>query len=179
MESRRGREDNMAPSTVSELGFGTHYKIDCIRNGEVVWTENVDNLVVNTGLGYAMTCIFGDHREEPDPLYMGLCLNANSQPTDTAEDHLFIEFLGTTSVYRPLAIFEDGGITEDNRYLYIATDVQTMITLTDELQGVFLTTEREKGSDTGTLYGVAAFPTVREIESGDALLTTITVSAKG
>ena len=169
----------MAPSTISELGFGTHYKIDCIRNGDVVWTESFNNLVVNTGLGYAMACIFGDHDVKPDSLYMGLCSNANSQPTDTAEDHMFVEFLGTTNMYRPIAIFSDGGITEDNKYLYIATDVQTMITVTSQIQGAFLTTEMVKGHATGTIYGVAAFPGPREIESGDALLTTITVSAKG
>jgi len=87
-----------------------------------------------------MNAIFGGNEEGPEPLYMGLCSNSNSQPTDTMTSHMFVEYLGTTNMYRPTAIFSDGGITEDNMYNYVATDVQSMISVTDTLSGVFLTT---------------------------------------
>ncbi len=170
--------ETIMPTT--EFGLGTHYKIDCIRNGDVVWTENINNMVVNEGLAYAMNAIFGGNEEGPEPLYMGLCSNSNSQPTDTMTSHMFVEYLGTTNMYRPTAIFSDGGITEDNMYNYVATDVQSMISVTDTLSGVFLTTGQTKGADAGILYGVAPFTSSpREVVSGDALLVTITVSAKG
>ena len=137
-------------------------------------------MVVNEGLGYAMECIFGGHEEPPEPLYMGLCLNSNSQPTDTMAEHMFVEFLGTTNMYRSSTSFSDGGVIPENKYAYVATDVQSMITVTDTLDGVFLTTGRTKGVDDGILYGVAPFNSgPRGVESGDALLVTITVSAKG
>jgi len=161
----------------TEFGLGTHYKIDCIRKGDIAWTENIDNMVVNEGLGYAMRCIFGDH--EYETLCMGLCLQASSQPTDTMASHLFSEYTGTTNMYRPEANFVDSGITEDNKYIYVATDVQAMIVVSSVLNGVFLSTGNVKGDDTGILYGVAGFNLPREVVSGDALLVTITVSAKG
>ena len=167
----------MDSRSISELNFGTHYKIDCLRNGEVVWTESINNMVVNTGLGYAMSRIFTD--VEREDLCMGLCTEADSLPTDTADLHLFVEFLGTTNMYRPVAEFSDGGIQPDNKYNYVAADVQAMITADATLKGIFLTTGKVKGEDTGTLYGVAQFSAPKSVVVGDALLVTITASAKG
>ena len=167
----------MGRCRIPELNFGTQYKIDCIRDGDVVWTETVDNLVVNTGLEYAMGRVFGII--EQGTLYMGLCTDATVTNTDTALTHSFVEFLGTVNSRRPIAEFTDGGLVPDNKYTYVAPDIQVMISSSNMLMGAFLTTGQIKGEDTGTLYGVAPFSGGRSVEPGDALLTTITVSAKG
>ena len=165
--------------SIPELNFGTKYRIVCIRNDDAVWIENVPNLVVNTGLEYAMGRIFGTLDQKS--MYMGLCTDTTVSPTDTAETHSFVEFMGTVNAYRPVAEFSDSGLAPgfDNRYTYTAPSVQVMIGSGDTLKGVFLTTEELKGSDTGTLYGVAPFSVDRVVVPGDALLTTITVSAQG
>ena len=166
----------MESSTLSRISFFFFQAEDGIRDGKIVWSIDDDNLVVNTGLEYAMHRIFGD--EEKAEWRIGLCTNANSSPGDTAESHEFIEYMGTTNDRRPVAEFEDGGV-DVNKYTYVATDVQAMITGTETLVGIFMTTGMMKGVDDGTLYGVASFSEPKNVVPGDALLITVTVSAKG
>ena len=176
MGARIRGEHGMARSRLSELKLGTNYKIDCIRDGNVVWTVNDNNLVVYEGLQIALGITFGD-TDKPE-WYVGLCTNITVDSVDTAEVHNFVEYLGSTSNNRPHATFEDSGLS-GNRYTYTATDVQTMISEPATLRGVFMTTHQKKGEDAGTLYGVAGFKENKDVESGDALLITITVSAQG
>ena len=166
----------MVPSTISELNMGTHYRVECYREDKLVWVEEVDNLVVNTGLKYVMDRAFSNKEEED--WYIGLCTDASVVYTDTAEDHQFVEFLGTTNIYRSEATFVDGG-EAGKSYTYIASDVQQMITESTTLQGIFMTSGKTKGSGDGILYGVASFPAPKSVLSGDALRITVTVSAKG
>lgn len=170
----------MARSRLPELKLGTNYKIDCIRDGNVVWSIDDNNLVVNEGLAIALGITFGDI-EKPD-WYMGLCTNVTVDPEDTADSHNFVEYLGSTSNNRPLATFEDSGLVlspSGTRYTYTATNVQVMISEPATIRGVFMTTHQKKGEDAGTLYGVAPFTDNKDVAQGDALLTTITVSAQG
>ena len=166
----------MDKCSISELNFGTNYKIDCIRDGDVAWTENIDNLVVNTGLEYAMGCVFGTTQRKD--LMLGICLDSSVSPTDTAESHQFVEFLGTTNNSRPKTEFSDGGLVGD-KYTYVAPDTQVMITAAGTITGVFMTDWEPKGEDKGMLYGVASFISPKQVVPGDALLITVTVSAKG
>lgn len=167
----------MATSSISQINMGTHYRVECYRDDKLVWVEEIDNLVVNTGLKYFMDRTFSE-REEED-WYIGLCTNANVSPTDTAQDHEFVEFLGTTNIYRSEATFVDGGVVSGNKYTYIAEDVQAMISQASNIKGVFMTSGKTKGADDGILYGVASFPEAKDVVIGDALRITVTVSAKG
>jgi len=166
----------MESCRLSELKLGTNYKIDCIRDGNVVWTVNDNNLVVNEGLEVALGITFGDI-EQPE-WYIGLCTDVTVVPSDTAEAHNFVEYLGSTSNNRPHATFKDTGLVDD-KYTYTAIDIQTMISEPATLRGAFMTTHQKKGEDAGTLYGVAPFTENKTVASGDALLITITVSAQG
>jgi len=167
----------MVSSTVPELNLSTNYKVECYRDGKLVWVEDTNNLVVNTGLKYVMDRTFSDRDEET--WYIGLCLSANASPSDTMESHQFVEFLGTTNIYRSEAEFVDGGEVEGNKYTYVAQDVQQMITEAATLKGVFMTGGMTKGLDEGLLYGVAPFQEDKSVVIGDALSITVTVSAKG
>ena len=169
----------MAKSTIPAIGLSTNYKIDCWRDGKIAWSIDEDNLVVNTGLEYAMHRTFGDH--EKVDWWIGLCTKVDVQPDDTAENHQFEEFLGTHNKKRSPAVFADGGLV-DNRYTYVAQNVQAMISEVANIGGIFMTTGENKGVDDGILYGVAAFSPSRSprvVVPGDALMITVTVSAKG
>ena len=166
----------MDKCSIPELNFGTNYKIDCIRDGGVAWTESIDNLVVNTGLEYAMGCVFGTTQRKD--LLLGICSDSSVSPTDTAEVHQFVEFLGTTNMSRPKTEFSDGGLVGD-KYTYVSPNIQVMITTAGTITGVFMTDWAPKGEDKGMLYGVASLSTPRSAIPGDALLITVTVSAKG
>jgi hypothetical protein len=166
----------MDKCSIPELNFGTNYKIDCIRDGDVAWTESIDNLVVNTGLEYAMGCVFGTTQRKD--LLLGICSDSSVSTTDTAEVHQFVEFLGTTSNSRPKTEFSDGGLVGD-KYTYVTPSTQVMISTAGTITGVFMTDWATKGEDKGMLYGVASFISPKQVVPSDALLITVTVSAKG
>ena len=162
--------------TISEIGLSTQYRVECHRDGAIAWIVDVPNLVVNTGLKYVMDRAFGE--EEAIEWWVGLCTNTSVSPGDTAAEHQFVEFLGTTNANRSGATFADGGEV-DNKYTYVAESVQTMITENATIAGIFMTSEERKGVDEGILYGVASFPEPKTVVIQDALLITVTVSAKG
>ena len=163
--------------SISGLGLSTEYKVECYRNGVVAWVVDVTNLVVNTGLKYVMDRTFGE--EVAVDWNIGLCSNANASPGDTAEVHQFVEFTGTTNIYRSGVTFVDGGEVDGNKYTYIDDHVQTMITENGTVAGIFMTSEKRKGVDEGLLYGVASFPEPKSVVPQDALVISVTVSAKG
>ena len=173
--SRRGGY-KLESSNLSTLRFGTHYDVRCIRDDKIVWREEVDNLVVNTGLEYLLGSAVGN--TEKANLYCGLCISSNVEEEDTMQSHLFREFTGTSSVERPLSLFEPG-ITINGVASYVATDVQQFIFEPGSLRGIFLTDNKWVGADTGLLFGVASFTEEKTVISGDSLLVTITISAEG
>jgi hypothetical protein len=166
----------MDPCRLSKLKVGTHYKVDCVRDGDIVWSTQTNNLVVNTGLQYVLGATFGnwDQRE----MYVGLCTNVVVSPEDTMESHQFIEYTGTSSIHRPHAVFIDTDLV-DNKWTYTASNVQSMIIVPDTLRGIFMADNEMKGEDAGMLYGVAPFTDNKDVIAGDALLITITVSVEG
>jgi len=166
----------MVSSTIPPIKFSTNYKIDCVRDGKVVWTIDDDNLVVFEGLEYVMGCVFSDLQQTE--WYLGLCTDVSISSTDTMQHNSLIEFLGTPNQYRPMCEFADTGL-QDDRYTYTAPDVQVMVTQDATLAGGFLTTDNFKGGSSGYLYGAAEFSNPSTVKVGDALLTTVTVSAKG
>ena len=166
----------MVSSTVPPLSLGTHYRIECIRDGKIAWVEESNNMVVYEGLRVALGCTF---TPEVNPeWHMGICTGVTVHRDDTATNHQFVEYLGTTNDYRPWCEFVDSGV-QDEKYTYTASNVQVMISEPALLKGVFLTTHNKKGEDEGMLYGVAPFTGNKDVVSGDALQVTITVSAKG
>jgi hypothetical protein len=176
MDTNRSGENRLDSSNLPTLKVGTAYKIKCFRNGEVVWTEDTTNKVVNTGLEYILGTAFGD--VEQVDMYCGLCSRAGVLPEDTMSEHQFDEFIGTSNVERSLAVFESGGVV-NNKAVYIATDVQSFVFTEGGLRGIFLTDNKMVGSNTGLLFGVAPFSEEKVVIPGDSLLVEITISAEG
>ena len=177
METSIKGEYPMETSSVSRIRFTSTYQFDCYRDGELVWTDTNDNLVVNEGLELALDSIFGT-MEHPK-FYLGVIRNnAPIQPEDTMSSHSYIEFTGTTNIYRPKCNFEKGALV-GNTWYYIATDVQCMISEAGRIFGAFITTGELKGGEAGTLYGAAMMSGSRDVVPGDALLVSVTVKATG
>ncbi len=161
----------------SNIKLSSVYKFDCYRDNKLVWTETKENLVVNTGLELAMDCIFGVI--ETPTFYVGLIGNNSSIfPEDTASDHSFEEFLGTTNNLRSVAHFAKGDFVGDT-FTYVSADTQFMIGAAGSIYGAFLITEGTKGGGMGVLYGASIMAASKPVVPGDALLVTITVSAQG
>jgi len=161
----------------SNIKLSSVYKFDCYRGDKLVWTETKENLVVDTGLELAMDCIFGDL--ETPTFYVGLIGNNSSIfPEDTASDHAFEEFLGSTNNARAVSNFVKGEYV-GNTFTYVSTDTQFMIGTGGIVYGAFLITEGTKGGNMGILYGASIMGMSKPVIPGDALLVTITVSAQG
>lgn len=163
-------------SAWESINFGTHYKVECIRDGKTVWTEETDNLVVHTGLEYILGSAVGD--TEKKDLFCGICSEFEVHGGDTMENHTFVEFTGTSSTKRPKASFENTGLVDDY-WTYTAYDIQFMIFEAGYLHGIFLADNDTKGENTGMLFGVAPFSDNKRVIVGDSLLVTIMISAEG
>jgi len=161
---------------LNRIKLGTHYSIQCIRDGEVVWTDETDNMIVQEGLQYILGSSLGD--TEKKQLYCGLCSHYSVEYDDTMADHSFIEFDGTSSVERPPAEFEDSGPVATG-WTYTAVDVQFLIFQAATLHGIFLTDNKVINENSGILFGVAPFSTNKNVSIGDSLLVTISVLAEG
>ena len=167
----------MARSTVSKINFSSTYKFDCYREGELVWTETRENLVVNEGLELALDVIFGE-KDKP-VFYVGLIANnAAIIPEDTMSTHNYVEFEGTVNIRRSRAYFVKGELKDDT-WSYVAPATQAMIGANGQIYGAFLTTGDMKGERAGLLYGASLMTTPKTVVPGDALLITITVKATG
>ncbi len=164
---------------LNRIKFGTHYSIQCIRDGEVIWTEETDNMIVQEGLQYILGSSIGD--TEKKQLHCGLCTYYEVAHNDTMEHHAFVEFDGTSSLERPSANFEDSGadIFPGTGWTYTAVDIQFLIFRVDTLRGIFLTDNKFINSNSGFLFGVAPFSEDKPVSIGDSLLVTISVLAEG
>jgi len=166
----------MAQSQLPKIKFGTHYKVECVRDGKTVWVEETDNLIVYTGLEYILGASVGKMPKKE--LFCGLCSEYAVHSQDTMKDHDFIEFTGTSSTKRPMAEFNSAGVM-DGKWVFNATNIQFMIFETAYLHGIFLTDNEEKGQNTGMLFGVAPFTDNKHVSVGDSLIVTILISAEG
>ena len=163
-------------SSWETIKFGTHYKVECVRDGKTVWTEDTDNLIVYQGLEYILGSAVGD--TEKKELFCGLCSVYAVDSEDTMEHHEFEEFSGTSSAKRPKAEFDNTGLVGDY-WTYTATNIQFMIFEDAYLHGIFLTDNDNKGEDKGMLFGVAPFSDNKHVVVGDSLIVTIMISAEG
>jgi len=176
MDTNSRGNNGMESSQLPTIKFGTHYHIECVRDGEIAWVEDTNNLIVLTGLEYILGSALGD--TEKKDLFCGLLDEYAVKPEDTMEDHSFSEFKGYSSVKRSPTHFESAGVVAET-VVYKAENVQFMIFEPAVLNGIFMTDNKEKEEDTGLLFGVAPFVDNKQVIIGDALIVTITVSAEG
>ena len=161
---------------IVEKRLKTHYKFEAYRDGELLWVEEFDNLVVNVGLddsldkhlkGSAYTAAW----------YVGV---VGATPTFAAGDTMSGGHAGWTesSTYdeanRPtLTLGAVSGQSVDNS----ASKAVFTISGTVTLGGAFVVSTNNKGGSTGILYGGGAFSQNRALVDNDVLNVTITCTA--
>lgn len=145
------------------------------RDGNLLWTEEFDNIVVNSGLADIVDKYYRGNAYTAAH-YVGL---TDGTPTFAADDTMashagWTEVTayseGTREAYTPGAV---SGTSVDNS----ASVAEFTINASTTVGGAFLTTDSTKGGTTGTLIGGGAFSTDRSLGSGDTLRVTITASA--
>jgi len=151
-------------------------KVEAFRNGELLWVEEFDNLVVDVGLndsldkhlkGSAYTAAW----------YVGV---VGATPTFAAGDTMSGGHAGWTEettydeATRPvLTLGTVSGKSVDNS----ASKAVFTIAGTVTLGGAFIVTTSNKGGTTGILYGGGAFSQNRALVDNDVLNVTITCTA--
>jgi hypothetical protein len=160
---------------IGEKRLKTHYKVECIRDGKLLWVEEFDNLVVDAGLndsldkhlkGAAYTAAW----------YVGVTTASPTfAPGDTMSSHAgWTESSTYDEANRPtLQLGTVANKSVDNSANKAVFTISGSVTL----QGAFVVNNSTKGGSTGTLYGGGTFSQARSLVDNDVLNVTITCTA--
>lgn len=164
-------------TALAKSGHGHHYEIECRdKNGNLKWTDAVDNLVVNTGLDEILNQFYKGSAYTAAH-YIGLI---SSTPTVAAGDTMATHAGWTEVVPYSDAVrqtFTPGTVASqsvDNS----ASKASFTISATATVGGIMLGTDSTKSGTTGILIGAGAFTGGdKAVASGDTLNVTLTATA--
>lgn len=152
------------------------YVVEAFRAGKLLWTEQIENLVVKAGLDDLLLKYFKGSIYTAAH-YVGL---TGTVPTFTADDTL-ASHSGWTEVTaysegvrQTLTI---GSIVNQSGSNALSKAQFTINVDNTVIGGAFVATNSTKGGSSGTLYGGGAFSVDRTLMNGDVLSVTITVTA--
>lgn len=158
------------------------YYVECHdKDGNLKWTAESKNLVVNVGLQYmagtALTSV-----TQITTWYIGLYgAGASNTPAagDTMSSHAgWTEVVPYSNVTRVAATFATATTANPSVVTNSASPASFTINATSTVGGAFLTSGSAKSGTTGTLFSAADFssPGDRSVVSGDVLSVTYTFS---
>lgn len=155
----------MGAATASTL-----YHVQCIgADGREKWRETVKNLVVNAGLNYILTAAFKDGAIAN--WFVGLKSTGSAAAGDTLASHGgWTEITAYSGSRKALTLGTVSGQSVDN----VANRAEFDITGSATVGGAFVGSVASGTS--GTLYGAANFSAPREVENGDTLIVSVTLT---
>lgn len=159
------------------------YKFECFdKDGNLKWSLEEDNLVVNVGLQYmAGTALTST--AQITTWYLGLITGpgVTTSATDTMSSKGWTEFTGYSNSTRVVATLASATNANPSVVTNSASVASFNINATGTVGGAFLTSGSAKSGTTGTLFSEKAFSTPgdRSVVSGDILAVTYTFSLAG
>ena len=181
-------EDVVSSSLTKTVGSGEsaraagRYKIECRDSeGNLKWTLEPKNLVVNQGLQYMNTQFFTGSSYTAT-WYIGLygaAASNNPVAGDTAASHAgFTEITPYSNATRPAATFGTPTTANPSVATNSASAASFNINATATVGGAFLISNSTKGGTSGYLFSASDFqsPGDRTVASGDVLNVTYTFS---
>jgi hypothetical protein len=161
------------------------FKMECFdKDGNLKWSAEEKNLVVNVGLQYmcgtALTSV-----AQITTWYIGLYgAGASNTPaaSDTMSSHIgWTEVTPYSNATRPACTFATATTANPSVATNSASPASYTINATSTVGGAFLVSNNTKGGSTGTLFSAADFssPGDRSVVSGDTLTVTYTLSLAG
>jgi hypothetical protein len=158
------------------------YHVQCHdKDGNLKWTAESKNLVVNAGLAYmagtALTSV-----TQITTWYLGLygsgATNSPAAGNTMASHSSWTEVTDYSNANRVTATFVTATTASPSVVTNTASPAVFNINGTTVVGGAFLTSENTKGGTTGTLFSAADFgsPGDRSVVSGDTLSVTYTFS---
>jgi hypothetical protein len=158
------------------------YHVECRdKDGNLKWSADTKNLVVNAGLAYmagtALTSV-----AQITTWYIGLYgAGASNTPAagDTMSSHAgWTEVVAYSNATRVAATFVTATTANPSVVTNAASPATFNINATSTVGGAFLTSGSAKSGTTGTLFSAADFssPGDRSVVSGDIISVTYTFS---
>ncbi len=158
------------------------YVVECFdKDGNLKWTAETPNLVVNVGLQYmAGTALTST--AQITSWYLGLYGAASSNNPAAGDTMLshggWTEVTAYSESTRPAATFASATLANPSVVTNTASKAVFTMNGTTTVGGAFLTSNNTKGGTTGTLFSAADFgsPGDRSVVNGDVLNVTYTFS---
>jgi hypothetical protein len=161
---------------------GGVFKVVCRDSeGQIKWTAETPNLVVNVGLQDMNTKYFTGSNYTAT-WYLGLYGAAstnNPAAGDTASSHIgWTEVTAYSQATRPQCVFGTATTADPSVISNTASPATYSITGSVTVGGAFLISNNTKGGTTGVLFSAADFqsPGDRNVVNGDTLTVTYTFS---
>ena len=161
---------------------GGVYRIECRdKDGNVKWSAESHNLVVNVGL-QDMNAKYFTGTTYTAAWYIGLYgAGASNNPAagDTASSHGgWTEITPYSNATRPACTFNSASLANPSVISNTSSPAQFNINATSTVGGAFLISNNTKGGSTGILFSASDFqsPGDRNVASGDTLNVTYTFS---
>jgi hypothetical protein len=162
--------------------FGGVFTVECRdADGQLKWTEEFPNLVVNTGLQSINTQFFKGITYTAS-WFMGLVTGPGASNTYAAGNTMlshagWTENTAYAQTARPTMAFGTA-TTADPSVIVTSAPIVFTMNASAIIAGAFVTTDNVKGGTAGTLFSVGNFTVGdRTIVSGDTLNVTYTFSA--
>jgi len=180
--------DKVSCSVERKKGFTENAKAQGVftvtchdKDGNLKWTAQAPNLVVNTGLQYMAESALGGG-SQITTWYLGLYgAGASNDPAagDTMASHSgWTEVEDYSELVRQTAVFDTATTAAPSVITNSASAAQFNMDASVTVGGAFLTSDDTKGGTSGTLFSAADFqsPGDRAVVSGDVLNVTYTFS---
>jgi hypothetical protein len=155
------------------------YFVECHdKDGNLKWSAESQNLVVNAGLQYMAGSALANSAAQITAWYIGLYGAASSNTpaaSDTMASHAgWTEITPYGDANRPSATFAPATNANPSVVTNTSNKAVFNITAPATVGGAFLVSDNTKGGSTGTLFSAADFqsPGDRSVVSGDVLSVT-------
>jgi hypothetical protein len=160
-----------------DLQLKGKFKVEQIRDGKVIDTREIDNLIMNVGKNKLLDIMFNADTQITN-WYIGLVDNASFTAFaagDTTASHAgWVENEDYSETDRQVW---DPGAASGQSVTNGTAAVFSIDTDSITIKGIFITSLITKGGATGTLWNGVAFGTALALNDGDQLKVTYTLSA--
>lgn len=161
---------------VDKIGVKGKFKVELIRDGNVIETIEFNNTVMNEGKNKLLD-VFFRNQTQIATWYIGLMDNAgySANPvTDTMSSHAgWAESVAYSEGVRQTWAVDAAASQQIANGVTAAT---FSINATATLRGIFVASNSTKSGTTGTLWASALFPSTLPVANGDSVKITYTVA---
>lgn len=163
------------PDAVETMEVHGRYTVECIRDGEVLWTEEFDNLVTTVGKN-SLLDKFLDLGAAHSAIHMGLKSSGAALAADTMASH---SSWTEPSIVAARLVPAFSAAAAGSKATSAAVSFAINSGTNTVVAGVFIVMSGTSAiaNTTGTLFSAGDFASTKTVSSGDTLNVTYTASA--